>query len=329
VRSSTGGIIQECRVGTRDLEKYFATLNPSQLVMETCSEAFKVASWARAAGHQVAVVPSTLAPALGVGERGVKNDKRDARNLSLAACRMELTGVHVPSDDARKLRALCTSRECLVEARTKLINSVRGWLRTEILKQQVKRGTPETFPRRVREVALKTPPGVPEHTERLLVSIEALNEQIHAADKELKGLVAHDEVCRRLMTAPGIGPVTACRFRAAVDDVARFPNAHALESYLGLTAKEHSSGETERRGGITKAGPSPARRTLIQAAWVAWRTSSDPMVGWAKSVAQRRGKHIAVTALARKMVGILFAMWRDGADYNPTRGAAAVEHLNI
>jgi transposase len=78
----------------------------------------------------VRVVPATLVRTLGVGARGVKTDRRDAQVLSEVSCRIELPSVHVPSTLARELKSVCGAREALVEMRTKLINNVRGWLRT-------------------------------------------------------------------------------------------------------------------------------------------------------------------------------------------------------
>ena len=132
-------------------------------------------------------------------------------------------------------------------------------------------------------------------------------------------MVAEDVVCKRLMTVPGVGPVTAATFRATVDQIERFKTAHAVESYVGLTPGENSSGETLRRGGITRAGATRARAALIQAAWAAWRTRpEDPMVRWAKALSERRPKQVAIVALARKIAGILYALWRDDTKYNPT-----------
>jgi hypothetical protein len=116
--------------------------------------------------------------------------------------------------------------------------------------------------------------------------------------------------------------VTATRFAATVDDVGRFANAHQLEAYLGLVPGEHSSGERIRVTSITKAGSPKMRWALIQACWVARRWArNDPMVSWARQVELRRGKKIAIVALARKMAGILYAIWRDGSTYDARRGA--------
>lgn len=183
---------------------------------------------------------------------------------------------------------------------------------------RIRSGAPETFPERVRQAFLQTPEGIPASVERVLVSIEALTTQLREADKEMRKIAKESETCGRLMTLPGVGPVTAVRFSAALDTVKRFRNAHSVGSYLGLTPGEDSSSTRERRLSITKAGPPHVRWTLTQACWSAVRTRpNDPMVVWAKEVEKRRGKRIAIIALARKMAGILFALWRDGSTYKP------------
>ena len=130
------------------------------------------------------------------------------------------------------------------------------------------------------------------------------------------------------MTVPGVGPLAALRSVAAIDAPGRFATAHQVQSYLGLTPGEHSSSERERRTGITKAGQMELRRTLVQAGWAAMcrvRTS-PPMNDWARRVAERRGRPVAAVAMARKLAGILFAMWRDGTTYQSKRSANAVKH---
>ncbi len=179
-----------------------------------------------------------------------------------------------------------------------------------------------TFPKRIRDAALSRPDGLPQHVERLLLSIVALNEQIKPADVELASLAEQDPICQRLMSVPGVGPVTSLRFFAALDDRARFPNAHAVQGYLGLTPGENSSSERQQRTGITKAGPAPVRRALVQAAWNFRRLRPlDPISRWAAQIELRRGKFIATVAVARKLAGVLFALWRDGSTYEPNHQA--------
>jgi transposase len=318
VRTATGEIVEERRVGTRSLGAYLARKTRSRVVLETCAEAFAVADAAIAAGHETVVVPATLAPSLGVGERGMKTDARDARNLSEASCRMSrLPAVHVPTKLSRDRKAMCGMRETLVQMRTKLINAVRGWTRPQGL-GVVRSGSTETFPLRVKEHIGSRGGSIPSYVQRLLMVIETVSAEILTADEELKVVAAADPTCQLLMTAPGVGPVTAVRFAAAVDDIERFTDAHRLESYLGLVPGERSSGQKQKRTGLTKAGAPKLRWALVQAAWVARRYYKDhPMVAWSYEIEGRRGKQIAVMALARKLAGVLYAMWRDATPYEP------------
>jgi transposase len=209
-----------------------------------------------------------------------------------------------------------------VEARTKCINGVHGWLRTQL--KTVQRGQSRRFPDRVRKKLLQDPDGMPFFVEGQLLVIEAMSEQIDAYTREIGRIAKGNEVCQRLMSVPGVGPMTALRFYAALDDIERFAGAHAVGAYLGLTPGENSTGERKRRTGITKAGPARLRRVLVQAAWTLLRTRPlDPIVLWANAKADRRGHRVAVVALARKLSGILYALWRDGTTYDPSRAASA------
>lgn len=316
VRSPAGEILLEQKYPTRRLSRFFKQQPTSRVIVESCAEAFGVADLALEHHHEVRVVPATLVRNLGVGARGIKTDRRDAQVLSEVSCRIDLPSVHVPSDLARQRRMMCTMREQLVTTRTALINCVRGWARTEL--QRIPSGTCSTFPKRARTAALNGSGGVPCFVERLLVCIETLNQQIALADKELEQLAHEDPVCERLMSVPGVGPVTSMRFVSAIDDVSRFASAHAVQAFLGLTPGEHSSSQRQHRTGITKAGPPTVRRALSQAAWsLRQRRPLDPICQWALQIEHRRGKYIATIAVARKLAGILFALWRDGTRYEP------------
>jgi transposase len=325
VRAADGRILEETRVPTSGLRKYLQAKQGSVVIVETCAEAFRVADDARELGHQVKVVPASLARSLGVGSRGVKNDVRDARNLSEASCRMStLPSVHIPGAASRERKSICGMREGLVGARTQLVNTVRGWIRGQGI-GTMRRGAVETYPKRVREhhQSRRQSP-VPDYVERQLKAIEELTQLILQADEQVETVAKSDPACQLLMSMPGVGPVTAMRFVSAIDDPHRFHNAHRVQSYLGLTPGEDSSSDRKRLTSITKAGPKAVRWALVQAAWVARRHRKlDPMVSWSLAIEARRGRPIAVVALARKMAGILWAMWKAGQKYDPTKGATA------
>src|SRR5690606_36982385 len=114
--------------------------------------------------------------------------------------------------------------------------------------------------------------------------------------------------------------VLALTFESVVDDPARFGgDAARASAYLGLVPREDSSGERQRRGHITKAGPGELRSLLVQASWVIWRGRGEASAGlraWVHALEARRGRRIAIVALARRLARILYAMWRDDTEFS-------------
>ena len=161
----------------------------------------------------------------------------------------------------------------------------------------------------------------------LLAHWDHLTEQLTAADVQLEATVASNPVVQRLTTAPGVGPVIATAFVATLDEAGRFGGAHQVASYLGLVPSEDSSADRHRRGHITKAGNPRMRWLLVQAAWAALRSRRADTAGlraWAAQLATRRGHRIATVALARRLAGILFAMWRDQTTFDGAHYPAAI-----
>ncbi len=156
----------------------------------------------------------------------------------------------------------------------------------------------------------------------LLAVLLDVNKQVAWLDSRIEHLVRSDETVGRLCSAPSVGPVTAAAFASTIDEPDRFRGAHQVEAYLGLVPSEMSSGEKQRKGRITKAGNGRLRSLLVQAALSILRLRSprtEVLRDWAERIAARRGKKIAVVALARRMGGILYAMMRDGKPYQPAR----------
>ena len=156
----------------------------------------------------------------------------------------------------------------------------------------------------------------------LLTILSTLDEQISQADEQLAEVAKREPLIKRLCLIPGIGPVTSITFVAILGEASRFSSAKQVRAYLGLVPKEESSGERQRRGHITKAGNSRVRSLLVEVAWLILSSKKAALQGlkqWATRIAERRGKRIAVVALARKLAGILYAMWRDGSEFDPAR----------
>jgi transposase len=163
--------------------------------------------------------------------------------------------------------------------------------------------------------------------------LEKIDVDLARAEVRLQRSVEQDPKIQLLMTVPNVSAVVAAVFVSVIDDAHRFRDAHQVGAYLGLVPSEKSSGERRRIGAITKEGNSYARATLMQASWGLIRIgrSDDPLQQWAQAVARRRGKCIAAVALARRLAGILWAMWRDDTAYDAarvgSRSAAGLEQL--
>jgi transposase len=128
-----------------------------------------------------------------------------------------------------------------------------------------------------------------------------------------------DPIIRLCATAPGVALIVSATFVSVVDEAKRFRNAHAVSAYLGLVPGENTTGGKRRLGSITKQGNTHARSMLVQSAWQILRAgdADDPLRRWAEGLAKTRGKKIAAVALARRLAGVLWAMWRDGTVYDP------------
>jgi transposase len=321
VLTEAGEIVERRIVTSR--ERFTAVLGgraPARVLVEASTESEWVAQHLESLGHEVIVADPNFVPMYATRRRGVKTDRRDARTLA-EACRLgAYRAVHRASAAQRHVRAQLAVRDALIRTRTRYVSVVKALARRD---------------------GLRLPSGEPVHTEAKLaalplsaalvaelaplrVVLDPLNAQIADADARLGALAAGDPVVARLRTAPGIGPVTAVAFVATLDDVTRFASAHQLEAYLGLTPREYSSGEHQHRGRISKTGNPRLRGLLVEAGWRLLRsndTAAAPLRAWAERIAARRGRSIAAVALARRLAGILFAMWRDGVDYR-VRAAA-------
>ena len=154
----------------------------------------------------------------------------------------------------------------------------------------------------------------------LLAVMRTVNQQLAYSDGAIEAVTRPDARVQRLRTVPSVGPVTAAAFVATIDDARRFRRAHEVEAYLGLVPRELSSGESQRRGRITKAGNTPDALVARPGGRVDPPPARSPdgrAAAWATGIAARRGKKIAVVALARRLAGLLYAMLRDGTTYTP------------
>jgi transposase len=294
----------------------------ARILIEAATESEWVARCLEELGHEVIVADSNYAPMYGHRTRRVKTDRRDARALAEACRSGTYRPAHRTSDERRHLRGLLAVREALVRTRARYVSLIRTLLRREGLR--VRGGNPAQFIERLREIDI--PVLIAQEIEPLLKVLDCLDTRIALADRQLTELASEDDQIRRLCTVPGVGPVTAASVVATIDTAERFRGAHQAEAYLGLVPREMSSGEKQRKGRITKSGNSRSRWLLVEAAWVLLvrvkQARAQPLQLWAQRIAARRGKCVAVVALARRLAGILYAMMRDGTEFEAQRCGA-------
>ena len=251
-----------------------------------------------------------------------KSDRNDAAGIA----RIMQTGwyreVKVRSPASHATRALLNSRAMLVKIVRDLENQVRGLLKVEGL--VIGRAKEGVFSSRV-EVLLGDRPDMALIIEPLLVTRESVRQQLGLLERRVRRLASETPLTRTLMTVPGIGPITALAFTAAIDDPTRFKRSRSVGAFLGLTPRRHASGEVDWTGRISKCGDTLVRTYLFEAAGVLLTRVQKwcSLKAWGLRIAKRTGMKKARVAVARKLAVILHRMWRDGTEFQWTVATSA------
>jgi transposase len=319
-----GGVVLDSRIDTRaaDFTRLFGERARMRILLESGTESEWVAQCLEGLGHEVIVADPNFAAMYGERTRRVKTDRRDVAALAVACRSGVYRRAHRIGAATRVRRQQLRIREQLVRTRTGTVNALRA-----ILRQQGVRlgpGHPETILVRLAKVEL--PESVRAVLAPLVTVLQTLATEIRTADRWATTTAEADPIPRRLMTVPGVGPVTALTYAATLDTPARFGgDAARASAYVGLVPREYSSGERQHRGRITKGGPPAVRALLVQAAWSIWirpGVAGATLHAWVTRLAARRGRRVAIVALARRVGRILFAVWRDAVPFRVTLGAA-------
>ncbi|HTM03414.1 MAG TPA: IS110 family transposase [Vicinamibacterales bacterium] len=293
-----------------------------RILLESGTESEWVAQHLEGLGHEVVVADPNYAPMYGSRSRKVKTDRRDVAALAVANRRGLYRAAHRATAAARAQRQTLRIRRQLVRMRSGVISLLRAVLRQEGFRLGA--GTAETVIARLDAVGM--PSTVATIVAPLRATLEQLTGQLIAVSAAIEAAADATPVTRRLMTAPGVGPIVAATFVATLDDVGRFGgDAARVSAYLGLVPTEFSSAERQRKGHITKTGPGDLRALLVQASWTIWRSTRPEAAAlrtWAQVLAARRGRRIAIVAVARRLSRILYAMWRDGQDFHAPRSVS-------
>jgi transposase len=213
-----------------------------------------------------------------------------------------------------------TSRKLLQRKVYDIENDLRGSLRNFGLKVGVVGAV--KFEDRIRELVADHPM-IAAIVGPLLEARAALRVQFTKLHRMLLELVQTDPICRRLMSAPGVGPIVALTFRTCVDNPARFSRSKCVGAHYGLTPRLYQSGEVAQMGRISRCGDVMLRSSLYEALVVLTRPGRwNPLKAWGIAVARRRGMQKAIVAVARKLAIVLHRMWRDDTDFRWTAATA-------
>lgn len=254
-----------------------------------------------------------------------KTDKDDAIKLARLAWCNELKPTHVPTIEMREYRSLVKHRKKLVGRENQLKNSIRSIFANRGI--PITRGTKTWFSGRVfldqqRKTLVEC--SMQElwrgELDQYLTELDQVSDLLKQVEKKLDAIAKSDPRVQRVMQIDGVGRITAEAIVTALDDAKRFKSARQVSAYAGLVPRQYQSGETDRRGRITKRGPRLLRTMLVECAWCSLRYNEWSRVTYARIHGGKRVRRKkAAVALARKILVVAWAMLRDETDYDPSR----------
>jgi len=320
---ASGKRLLKRKLGRSEVAAFFGKLERCRVVLEACGTSHHWARVIRDAGHDVKLIPPEMVKPF--VKRGKKTDAVDAAAICLAAAHPDARFVPIKDEEQQSLLSLHSTRSLLVKQLTMTINALRalaaefglivpvGNCRLSELMTKIEVST--ELPSTMRQTATL----LFEQYSRLVESIESLEVQIRTHAKQ-------DEDARRLLTVPGIGPVTASLIVASVTDIGAFDTARHFAAWLGLVPRQHSSGGKTRLGRITKTGNREIRKMLVLGATSMlyraqkWESAAG---AWLCKLLERRPGRLATVALANKLARIIWALLSRKEIYRPAGRSVA------
>lgn len=314
--SSTGKVLKKKKLKRAHIKEYLSNLDSAIVVMEACGSTNYWAQTIESYGHEVKVIaPQYVVPY----RKGNKNDFNDAEAIAEASQRANMRFVPIKNIEQQDIQLLHRIRERRIKFRTAVINQTRGLLAEYGITiaqgaNQVRKAVPDILEDANNKLTVLSR----RHISSLYDELTELDEQIKRLDKELSALSTTKEECQRLETMTGIGPIIATAFYSAVGDGKAFKNGRHVAAWLGLVAKQHTTGDNPNLKGISKRGNTYLRTQLIngaRAALVKSGNKTDKVSQWANSLRERLPFNKAVVALANKMARMAWAMVVKQEDY--------------
>jgi transposase len=312
---ASGAVLFRKKLRRHQVLAFFSSQPRCTVAMEACSSSHHWAREIRRLGHQVRLIPPAYVKPF---VKRQKNDAADAEAICEAAQRPTMRFVVPKSEQAQAAALVFRARDLLVRQRTQIINALRGHL-TEF-GIVVAKG-PAHVHQLVRAVEDPDEP-IPEIArpilQMLIETLHRLDEQIAGLDQEVAQRAKENETARRLMTIPGVGPVTAVALAALAPPAETFKRGRDFAAWVGLTPRQHSTGGKQKLGATSKMGERTLRRLLIigASAVVRWAARNGAAAGsWMARMVARKPPMLVRVALANKMARIIWALMAKGGTY--------------
>jgi transposase len=293
-------------------------LPPVRIGIAACGGAHDWARRFRTHGHEVKRMAPQFVKPYGTSN---KNDRRDAEAIAEAVTRPTRRFVPIKDVAQQDIQALHRVRERLIGERTALVNAVHGLLHEYgiVIPKGVAKFRQAVVGKLGSEKDKRTPLSQ-EMFWKVVDECAALEKQLASYQEKLDALATTHPECQRLMTIPGIGPLSATALVAAVSDANAFKNGRQFAAWLGLVPRQHTTGGKERWLGISKRGDTSLRQLLVHGAratirWVGRKT--DRCSQWMRQLLERRGKNRTAVAVANKNARIVWALLTSHQDYQP------------
>jgi transposase len=321
-----GEMVFSRRLTRAKLLEFFAAQPRCVVALEACGGAHHWAREIASLGHEVKLIPPAYVKPF---VKRNKNDAVDAEAICEAAQRPSMRYAAIKTEAQQAAGMVFRTRDLLVRQRTQLINAIRGHL-TEFGWVAPKGPSHVSVLASLLEEEEEIGGSLPEAARSMFLvmtgQLEQLNDQVALLDKEIAQRAREDEAARRLMTIPGIGPITATALLALAPPAEGFERGRDFAAWLGLTPRQHSTGGKERLGAISRMGERTLRRLLIIGSSAVVLQASKrgaPRGSWLEQMLARKPRMLVTVALANKTARIIWAVLMKGEDYRAPVAAAA------
>jgi len=319
----SGDVVFRKKITRLKLLEFFASVPTCVVAMEACGGAHH---WAREIGkfgHEVRLIaPKYVKPFV----KRQKNDAADAEAISEAATRPTMRFVSPKTEAMQASGLVFRTRDILVRQRTQITNAVRGHLAEYGLVVPQGAGHFKKLVAQLEDSSSHLPEAVRSILSLLTRTATELDEKISQLDKEIARRTREDDVARRLMTIPGVGPITATAIAALAPPASAFRKGRDFAAWVGLTPLQKSTGGKQKLGATSKMGERTIRRLLITGAAAAihhaTRRGASP-TSWLGSMLARKPRMLVTVALANKMARIVWALLINGEEYRAPGRAVA------